>query len=419
MRKLSINEWQILLARSSFCLAAVVFPYSVAANNVALGLGILFGISSGQFWAGIRSMASSYPKLAGAMCAYLLMFPLGLVWSSDLQWGLHVLSHQWFWLALPIMCSVFSVSGKWRGRFLLALSFGLATNLLYCVAQALELVVLTTPNSGPDDATGHLGHISFGFVYGIWAAWLLYAGWATSGRRRWLMWCFAAWSWAMVFSAQGRGGYVVATVLAVAMMIRLAVEGLGPKRVMLALAGFVLLAGTVLALGPGSAEVRKTVEDAQIMRDGQYGAVDYRWAFWSGVGKGWWDNPFLGAGTGGYPDFAAAMKRRYPEFNYPEDMHVAHPHNAFLLALVRWGGTGVLVVTFLLWTVFTEGWRSDWSPPGNRIFLALVSLALAVQGLVASSLEEHASAALAVLLLGLGLSIGSRAPNGYRPARRD
>ncbi|MDX8412197.1 MAG: hypothetical protein R8K46_10070, partial [Mariprofundaceae bacterium] len=95
---------------------------------------------------------------------------------------------------------------------------------------------------------------------------------------------------------------------------------------------------------------------------------------------------------------------------------VYHPHNAYLLALARWGLVGLITVLALLFLPFKEGWRADWSSGGNAIFLSLTSWALAVQGLVTSSLEEHTSGVLAALLLGLGLSMANKHQGSYRQA---
>jgi len=400
-------------AGACLCAAGLVFPYSVAATNVALGVAIGLGLLSGLLFRGLAFISAHHRLFAIVFALYLSLFPVGLLWSPDIGHGLDVFAHQWFWLILPVVCAL-THDAVWRERFVYWFCLGLGSNLFYCVAQALGWVVLTTPNSGPEDATGHLGHGSFGLVYGIWAAWLLYRGWRRGGWQRWLMWFFAAWSWVMIFAAQGRGGYIVALSLAMLLACRFVLEGLGFRRALLMIAGLLSLTASILALGPGREEVRTTVEHVQAMQEERLGSIDYRWSFWNGIALGWLDNPILGVGTGGYPDFAARMKRLHPEFNYAEDMRVEHPHNAYLLALARWGAVGLIIVLALLFLPFKKGWRSDWSSCGNAIFLSLASLALAVQGLVASSLEEHASGVFASLLLGLGLSLAHKHQGNHR-----
>ncbi|MBN4076907.1 hypothetical protein JYT48_01365, partial [Mariprofundus ferrooxydans] len=202
----------MMIAAGFLALAAFVFSFSVAATNVALGLTLALALLSGLWWQGAKQCWKIYKLLTVLICAYLVLLLLALAWSLDLSWGMHVIGRHWFWLLLPVVV-VITNEEKWRQLFLIALSLGLALNLVYCTLQMYGYVVVATDGSNATDATGHIGHIGFGFVYGLWAAWLLHVGLMRQGWQRYAAWGLAAWSYVMVFSAQGRSGYLIAAVL--------------------------------------------------------------------------------------------------------------------------------------------------------------------------------------------------------------
>ena len=83
---------------------------------------------------------------------------------------------------------------------------------------------------------------------------------------------------------------------------------------------------------------------------------------------------------------------------------LVHPHNQYLLSMVRWGVVGLLALLALLCFWIRTGTASPWR---DRVALPLVTLtgvALLVDGLSTASLEEHFSTIFALILLATGLS---------------
>ncbi|WP_347239234.1 O-antigen ligase family protein [Mariprofundus sp. KV] len=404
----------LALTNGLLCIAALAFPFSVAASNVVLGLALAVGLLSGIWWQGAKACWSDFRILSITFSAYFVLLLLGVLWSQDFAWGIHILGRHWFWLLLPILC--FSLKDeKWCRYFLIALSTGLTLNLLYCVLQSFGYVHVTTDGSSADNATGHIGHIGFGTVYGTWAAWLLYMGWQTQGKVSWVYWIVASWAYLMVFSAQGRSGYVVATVLACAVLVKCFVGHAHLKKNLLVTAAVLLLFTTLLAVGPAKERLQGTwmlvsgqQQDAEgFWQKNAVAAASSRIEMWQTTLDIYMDNPVFGVGTGGLPSAVAMIKE---EGRSASPFTFTHPHNQYLLALVRWGPTGLLLMLVLFFVWAREGWRLDWraSPTAPLVFLP--ALALVIHGLSSSSLEEHFSAILAVLLLGTGLS-GNRDHN--------
>lgn len=396
------------------CVAALAFPFSVAATNLALGGALAAGVLSGAWWRGARQCWQNYKYLTIIICSYMLLIVAGLLWSLDPKWGLHVLGRQWFWMIIPVVVSVMA-NEKWRKLFLYALSLGLTLNLGYCLLQMYGYVHVTTTGSNAADATGHIGHIGFGFVYGIWAGWLLHLGLQWRGVSRWIAWALAAVSYVMIFSAQGRSGYLIAVVLIFCVLLKWIFDSKNWKAAVPVMAGFLLIL-LVIALGPGKERVHGTWQaftqehqlegfDQLDSSDNAFIATQERFYMWKTSIKIWQQHPMLGVGTGGLPKAVADMKTA---FHHSKEITItrpfSHPHNQYILNLTRWGPIGILVLLTLLVAWVWEGLKKDWQYSFTTPLFALSGLALALHALSSASMEEHFSAILASLLLAIAIS---------------
>lgn len=381
------------------CGAAFVFPFSVAATNAVLAVAIVLSLASGQWAEGVKVLWKEYRGLATALSLYLGLMLLGLLWSNNPKLGLSKVAHQWFWLAIPGLVAVLA-DAVWRKRFLFSLSLGLALHLALCVLQMFGYVQGTRAGgSGMEDPTGHIGHIGFGFVYGLWAAWLLHMGWSQAGKWRLMAWLLALWAWVMIFFAQGRSGYLISLVLLLLVTARHYLSGYGWKRTVTVL-GFSALMLVALALGPGKQRLNTTWNNLQAIQQGDLKHAGGRWSLWLGAVEVWKKHPWLGVGTGGYEAAASQVFREHPEYIFKAN----HPHNSYLLALDRWGVVGLAVLLALLLVWVRTGWQADWIRHPVAPLVALSGIALAIHGLSSSALEEHFSALMAMFMLGAGLS---------------
>ncbi len=395
-----------VVIRLVFCAALFVFPFSVAVTNTLLGVGLALGVLSGCWLKGAMLCWLNYRRLTIVFGFYMLMLVFGLLWSLDVKWGLHVLGRHWFWLLVPVVVALF-VEFRWRKYFLISLSSGLALNLVYCVLQMYGFVEVTTDGSSAEDATGHIGHIGFGFVYGVWAAWLLHLGLIWKGWSRYLAWFMAAWSYVMIFSAQGRSGYLIAIVLIGCLCVKWVFDSQS-WRVVLPIMVCLFLIVTVVGFGPGQERLQgtwaalKQMNQENILDQGDSAdnatlATRERLVMWKASLDIWSLYPILGVGTGGLPQAVVLLKKDGLS-------SFSHPHNQYLLALVRWGPLGVLFFLMLLVVWAREGLMVDWQNSVTAPLFSLSAIALALHGLSSASMEEHFSAILAVLLLAVAIA---------------
>jgi len=402
-----LNPWKVKIQQSTkilLCLAALFFPFSVAAANTALALALISGLFSSLLWHGVIKLWQAYRPLTFAIIGYLILVLLGVSWSLDKHYGLEVAGHLWLWLLLPLILMALQEK-QWRSRFLISLSIGLSLHLLACVFQKLGLVNIIAGGSSTADATGYIGHISFGIVYSVWAGWLLHYGWFKHGWKRVIVWLLSLWSFAMIFSAQGRSGYMAATAVLILVFWKHLISGHDWKRMLFTLSAGALLA-IIVILGPGKERIAQTIDGIQAAGQGDLRHVEARWIIWLGAIEIWKEHPVFGVGTGGYPEAAKIIKKQHPQL---DDRNIyGHIHNIYLQSLVRWGPVGMIMICALFWFWLRTGSRQPWSDHSNAL-IELSAIALIIHGMSSVSLEEHFATIFAIFSLAVGLSSSRKA----------
>lgn len=400
------QRWQQMVSVTLpylICAALLLFPLSIAACNIIFALSLILAIMSGAWFIGLKQCIQTAPIFSKTLIVYLSLIPIGLLWSPDISRGLTILSKQWSWLLLPLIL-IAAHEVRWCNRLLMFLSIGLGLHLLLSISQAFDipLPVQAPGGSGEGDPAGLIGHISFGFLYGIWGTWLIQWGLQRRDGWRYMAWAFAVLSILMVFLVQGRSGYLVTIVVMALMLWKLWLNKMNWRLLLTATAIF---AGVIImiATGPARERLQWTADSIQAIYSGDFSKAEARWSLWYAAWEGWKQNPLLGVGTGGFPSTADSITAAKPDL-YFGGISPAHPHQMYLLDLVRWGPVGLLMLLSLLWQWSRLGRDSDWRMNHTDSLMTMVALGLAVHGLSAPSLEEYHSSVFATIMLGLGLA---------------
>jgi len=390
----------------SLCLylGALSFPFSVAAANLFFAGAIMVALFSRKLWQGFQMMWQHYTTLSVIALLYFILMVIGLAWSQDVEYGLRVLSYQWIWLIVPVFLAVMTYERQCA--FLSLLSLSLMLHLCFCIAQMQGWIHFETGGSNQQDATGFIGHIAFGVVYGIWASLLIFWGYRQQGWYRWVSWLFAVWAVAMVFAAQGRSAYLVVIIVLVVMFYRIAMEQQKKKHLMVALLILVSICIGIV-LGPGKNRVVATWDGVVAAWEGHLADAQPRWRLWVGSFEIMKTAPWYGVGTGGYPHAVAILQQARPDLepHLGTGSVLAHPHNTYIQNLVRWGVTGSILslLFFIVW--IRTGWVDVWQQHPSHSMIAISGVAMLVHGLSAPAMEEHFPAMMAAMILGVGLGM--------------
>jgi len=386
------------------CAVVISLPFSVALANILLACSLLIGVISGRWWYGASILWQQAKPLTITWFAYIALMLAGLLWSPDIPRGLVVISKQWSWLIIPIFLAICE-DPKWRQRILFSISIGLLLHLLLCVAQSqgIPLPVKAPGGSSLQDPAGLIGHISFGLVYGIWAAWLLHTGILKKGNIRYALWALAAFATVWVFIVQGRSGYIVITVLAITMTWKLWIQHLNIRLIFNAL--FIsIIVFTAIAMGPAKERILSTIDSLKAFSQGDLEHAEERASIWYLAWESWKTKPLTGIGTGGFPSVSNTfITKQHSNLNLHGQTNIAVPHNIYLMALVRCGPLGLVILLLFLSFWIRQGWKLDWQQP-NFLLIALSGIALSVHGLTSQSIEEYHASIYTAIFLSIGLA---------------
>jgi O-antigen ligase len=197
----------------------------------------------------------------------------------------------------------------------------------------------------------------------------------------------------------------VALALFVLLLWRLGFQSVSLK-IRMSLSGILigaLVGAWVFDVLPGKDRLIETIQSTQAFEQGDFQHAEVRWSIWYAAWEAWKQAPVLGVGTGGFPEAAHRIKQQHPALQYEGTDYPAHPHNMYLMDLVRWGPAGLLLILLLFWFWFHADRNRGWQYR-HGCLVNVSALALCIHGLTAPSLEEYYGSVYAAIYLAVGLA---------------
>ncbi len=390
-------------AAGSWLIAAFGFtlPISVAANNAVAILLLLLWLYKREFsqtWALVKNA-----KVVLAVMLFLGLHVVGLLWTEDMAWGMHMLRKQWILLLLPIM--MYMMVPEHRKYYISA--FLLAMTLSELLSYLVWLQVIPPfLHATVSDPTPFMHHVSYNpllaFAIYLVGYYVLFDTSVTKMQKIFFVLFFVTMSINM-FITGGRAGQVgYVTVLAI--LIYQYCKGNTLKAFLV----FSVMVGSIVAaayLGSSIFQKRVNMAVSEIRTyDGdQNTSVGLRMNFAVNTLKMIREHPLLGVGTG---DFC----KEYAKINHrctPNVRSTVQPHNMYLLEMGMFGIVGLASLLFILLSQIVVA-RKQRDPMLAKIGIAL-PLLYGVIMLSDSYLLGHITTALFVYFSALL----------YRPAERD
>ncbi len=100
----SISRKAEYLSSPFLILFAFALPFSTSAGSITAMLVLLAWMLSGNFKGKFNEIKNN--PVAIAVLCYIALHIIGLLWSEDIAWGLHILKQQWKLLMLPIFITI-------------------------------------------------------------------------------------------------------------------------------------------------------------------------------------------------------------------------------------------------------------------------------------------------------------------------
>jgi O-antigen ligase len=321
-----------------FLLAALAFflPLTVFGANFVIVLICLFWIFSGEYKIKFRKIKQSKLMIASVM--FFLIHVLGLIWTEDLRWGLHVTHKMWYFIGLfPILFTIVK-----RDQFRIYISIFLFAILITEVLSYLIWFELIEPfkNATLSNPTPFMSHISYNPILAF-AIYLvghetLFNKQVTLLKKSFLI--FFTFSMSInMFITGGRAGQV----MFFAVIILLIFQYFNKNKVIAAFVALFVSSSIFFTAYQTSEIFHDRVNDAVLnianYETNKKTSVGLRITFALNSFEVIKNNLLLGVGTGDLPSEYIKVN----QINTPSLPSTTNPHNMYILVLVQNGMLGL------------------------------------------------------------------------------
>jgi O-antigen ligase len=331
---------------NSYLIIALIFfiPFSTAAGSILSAIILLFWLIHGRFKEQYRHLKSNKVVIVSLMI--VVMHVIGLLWTSDLDWGLHTLKKQWKFLMIP----VFMLYIKKEHMTYYFYAFVLAMSLSELVSYGIWFELIDPFKSATVyNPTPFLTHIVYNPFLAI-AIYLIASELLFCKHRfnykQWLYLLFLITMTVNMFITGGRSGQAMMFLA----IIILSLQYFGIKNMIksMSISIMVLIGIFYLAYNFSSIfyeRVNLTVSNVLYYDQNKNSSVGKRITFALNGLDVFSENMIVGVGTG---DLPSAMKEKH-QLNTPEVAAPDNPHNMYIMWLVQFGVFGFLMLVLLFY----------------------------------------------------------------------
>ena len=186
---------------------AFLMPLTVSGANTIIVIICFLWLFSGDYKAKYNQIMSS--KLMIASIVFYCLHVIGMLWTEDLQWGLHILHKMWYFLLLfPILFNI--VQRKYINYYLSAFLSAIALTEIASYLVWFE-VIGEFRKAYIDNPTPFMSHISYNPFLAFAIYLVVHEILFNKELKRLMLGLYSFFSVAMIFNmfiTQGRAGQV-------------------------------------------------------------------------------------------------------------------------------------------------------------------------------------------------------------------
>jgi len=337
VENLSINKaYQYLLI-----ILAFLMPLTVFGANLIIVIICVLWLFSGDYASKFNQIINN--KLMIASILFFFIHVVGLIWTEDLLWGLHIVHKMWYFIGLfPILYTIVRKDyiSRYRSAFLLAISITEVCSYLvwFEIIEPFKNATVANP-------TPFMSHISYNPILAFAIYLVLHEIFFNKKITNFVFSLYSFFAISMIinmFITGGRAGQVVFFV----MLSILTFQVLDKQRIKSLIVIFILIPGIFFTAFQTSDLFQKRVNEA-ITSTLNYSNLEWNNRELSPVGlriyfaKNSWDlikeNPIIGVGTGDFP----TEYKKINQINTPKLLNSTNPHNMYTLVTVQLGLFGL------------------------------------------------------------------------------
>jgi len=325
------KTYQFLLISLAF-----LMPLTVFGGNLVIVIICVIWLVSGNYKFKYREIINS--KLMLVSIGFFALHILGLLWTEDLEWGLHIVHKMWYFIGLfPILYTIVKKEyiSIYISAFLLAISITEVCSYLVWFE-----IIEPFKNATVENPTPFMSHISYNPILAFATYLVLHEVFFNKKLTNFVysLYVFFAISMTInMFITGGRAGQVVFFV----MLAILIFQVLDKQRIKSLITIFIVIPSIFFTAYQTSnlfeLRVDQAVQEASNYSDKRVSSVGLRINFainsWDVIKN----NILIGIGTGDFPSEYFKINK----INSPNLPTTTNPHNMYTLILMQLGLVGL------------------------------------------------------------------------------
>jgi O-antigen ligase len=335
-------------------LLAFLLPLTVYGANLIIVFIVLIWLLSGDYASKFRKTINN--KVLQASIVFFFLHLVGLLWTEDFSWGLHIVHKMWYFLLFfPILFNI--VQKKYTKYYIT--SFLLAISITEIFSYLIWFQVISPFGSAEVyNPTPFMSHISYNPILAF-AIYLVYHEVLFNNKltqlKFFLYSFFAVTMTINMFITGGRAGQVIYFVILATMIF----QYFSAKKIKALLTICILIPGIFMTAYQTSPQFNERVDlavkNAIAFSENTQSSVGMRISFAVNSWEIIKENSIIGVGTGDYPlEYNKVNVRNTPEIPYS-----TNPHNMYTLVLVQLGIVGLLSMLSIFYYQIKAAWANE------------------------------------------------------------
>jgi len=315
---------------------AFLMPLTVSGANIIIVIICFLWLFSGSYKAKYNQIIRS--KLMISSILFYFLHIIGMLWTEDLNWGLHILHKMWYFLLLfPILFNI--VQRKYVNYYLSAFLLAIALTEIVSYLVWFEIIP-PIKNATVRNPTPFMSSVSYNPILAL-AIYMVYYNIfikADLSAKEFFFYSFFALSMTInMFITGGRAGQVMFFVMLVILVFQFfnneKLKSLGAVFLLIPLIFFTAYETSDIFQKRVDKSIHNTI-NYEISKNTSVGKrITFALNSWEIIKK----NPIIGVGTGDFP-------REYKKINLinsPQIPNTTNPHNMYAVILVQFGLIGL------------------------------------------------------------------------------
>ena len=314
---------------------AFLMPITVFGGNFIIVIISFLWLFSGNYKSKFNQIINN--KLMIASIMFYCLHLLGMLWTEDLAWGLHILHKMWYFLLLfPVLFTIVRKDyiSHYITAFLLAISITEVCSYLVWFE-----VIEPFKNATVENPTPFMSHISYNPILAFAIYLVLHEIFFNKKITNFVFSLYSFFAISMIvnmFITGGRAGQVAFF----AMLVVLIIQILDKQRIKSLITIFIVIPGIFFTAYQASdlfqQRVNLAFNQAIEYHPESNNSIGYRITFALNSWKVFKENPIIGIGTG---DFPIEYKKINEITAIP---NTKNPHNMYILIVMELGIIGLI-----------------------------------------------------------------------------